>query len=121
MAGGGRSAERGYEPGDGAPRIELLPRLIKPLRGVRMAVATAGRGVEGFRRGHLDALATRRLPGRLRTGVGVVHADNMGLIALMTQHLEAVRQFITHTLGDLTTADKALRRRFASFQRNVAT
>lgn len=101
----------GAEPVD----MESLRRMIKALPGVHMTVATAGRGIEGFRHGHLDALATQRLLGRLHTGAGVVHADSMSLIALMTQHIESVQQFITHTLGDLATADKSLRQALRVF------
>lgn len=53
--------------------------------------------------------------GRLHTGVGVVHADNMGLIALMAQHMEPVQQFIIHTVGDLSKADKSLRQALRVF------
>ncbi|MCO5397517.1 PucR family transcriptional regulator [Ralstonia soli] len=101
----------GGEPVD----MESLRRRIKALPGVHMTVATAGRGIEGFRHGHLDALATQRLLGRLHTGAGVVHADGMSLIALMTQHMESVQQFITRTLGDLATADKSLRQALRVF------
>ncbi|AOK52343.1 PucR family transcriptional regulator [Burkholderia stagnalis] len=95
--------------------MESLRRMIKALPGVHMTVATAGRGIEGFRRGHLDALATQRLLGRLHTGAGVVHADSMSLIALMTQHIESVQQFVAHTLGELATADKSLRQALRVF------
>jgi DNA-binding PucR family transcriptional regulator len=101
----------GGEPID----MEPLRRMITALPGVHMTVATAGRGMEGFRRGHLDALATQRLLGRLHTGAGVVHADSMSLIALMTQHMESVQQFITRTLGDLAIADKSLRQALRVF------
>lgn len=95
--------------------MESLRRMIKALPGVHMTVATAGRGIEGFRSGHLDALATQRLLGRLHTGAGVVHADSMSLIVLMTQHIESVQQFVARTLGEPATADKSLRRRWRCF------
>ncbi|WP_199855810.1 PucR family transcriptional regulator [Burkholderia metallica] len=101
---------------DGKPLdMASLQRAVGALPGVHMAVATAGSGMEGFRRSHLDALATQRLLGRLHAGVGVVHADSMSLIALMTHHMESLQQFVTNTLGGLATADKSLRDALRAF------
>ncbi|TFE36509.1 PucR family transcriptional regulator [Paraburkholderia dipogonis] len=95
--------------------LATLQRIVKVLPGVRMAVASAGAGTEGFRHAHLDALATQRLLGRLQAGTGVVHADNMRLVSSLTQHMESAQQFITHTLGGLATADERLRQALYTF------
>lgn len=95
--------------------LQALQRMVKTLPGVHIALASAGSGIDGFRRGHLDAIATQRLLGRLQASAGVVHADEMRLVTLMTQHMESAHQFITHTLGDLASADVALRQALFTF------
>lgn len=72
--------------------------------GVRVALGTAGHGVEGFRRSHLDALATQRLLAHLGADARVASFDMVRLVALATQDLEAADAFVHHTLGALATA-----------------
>ncbi|HET8869373.1 MAG TPA: PucR family transcriptional regulator [Aquabacterium sp.] len=87
----------------------------KSWAGVRMALGSADAGIQGFRRAHLDALNAQRVVGRLRARARVVHFDQVRLVSLMTQDAESAQQFITHTLGDLATADPVLQRTLLTF------
>ncbi len=95
--------------------LKALQYAVKGLPGVRMAIGATGAGIEGFRRGHLDALATQRLLGRLHASACVVHVDRVRLVSLMTQNKETAQHFIAHTLGDLAAADPTLRQALYTF------
>ena len=96
--------------------MKHLQQAVKALTGVRMAIGSSGgHGIEGFRRGHLDALSTQRLMSRLQTSAQVVGFNQIRLVSLMMQNMESARQFIAHTLGELATADPALRKVLHTF------
>lgn len=101
--------------GDRNVDIEQLRLAVKGLQGVRMAIGSGGRGMEGFRHAHLDALATQRVLARIRSSARVVNFDMVRLVSLMTQHPEAIHQFVHHTLGDLATASPTLRKTLLAF------
>lgn len=84
------------------PRLEALCR---SLQGVRMAVGTAGHGIEGFRRSHLDALSTQRMLARLPEGPRIASFDMVGVVSLLSEDPERVERFVTQTLGKLAHAD----------------
>jgi DNA-binding PucR family transcriptional regulator len=94
---------------------QALRMAVKGLAGVRMTIGSAGQGIEGFRHAHLDALATQRLLGRLRSSARVVSFDMVRLVALMTQNSQALQQFVSHTLGELAFATPILRRTLLTF------
>jgi DNA-binding PucR family transcriptional regulator len=75
--------------------------------GVRVALGTTGRGVEGFRRSHLDALAAQRLAHRAE--VRLARFEDLEVVALATADEERARQFADRTLGDLRTGPPELR------------
>src|SRR5690606_7757620 len=99
-----------WTQGDQPIDLPALRLALKPLAGIRMAIGPAARGVEGFRRAHLDAISTQRVLGRLQAGDQVVSFDMVRLVSLMTRDAEAARHFITHTLGELASAEPVLRR-----------
>lgn len=101
--------------GDKAIDLESLRAATKGLARVRIAIGSAGHGIEGFRRAHLEALTTQRVLGRLRSSVRVVDFDMVRLVSLMTRDAEAVQQFVSHTLGELATASPILRRTLLTF------
>lgn len=100
---------------DKAVDLQQLQMVITGLPGVRLALGSTGRGSEGFRRAHLDALTTQRVLGRLHSSARVVDFDMVRLVALMTRDRKASHQFVTHTLGALATAAPVLRRALLTF------
>ena len=104
-----------WTPGGKPIDHHLLQQALKGLPGVRMAIGSADHGIEGFRRAHLDALTTQRVLGRLHAKARIVHFDMVRLVSLMSQDPEATQQFVTHTLGDLSTAEPVLRRTLLTF------
>ena len=54
-------------PGTAAPDLRRLAEMIIELSGIRVAVGSTARGVEGFRRSHLDAITTQRMLARLNS------------------------------------------------------
>lgn len=101
----------------GAQPIDLsaLQQVALTLPGVRTAVGSSGPGIEGFRRGHLDALATQRLMGRLNAKASAVRFDQIRLVSLLMENTEAGQRFISHTLGKLATAAPSLRTALYTF------
>ncbi|MDE1998138.1 MAG: PucR family transcriptional regulator [Burkholderiales bacterium] len=102
---------------DGSESLDwhALNLSAKAWAAVRMALGSADAGIEGFRRAHLDALNAQRVLGRLRARTRVVHFDQVRLVSLTSHDAEAAQQFITHTLGDLATADPILQRTLLTF------
>jgi DNA-binding PucR family transcriptional regulator len=92
-----------------APRLDALHAHLAAAPGVRIALGTTADGMEGFRRSHLDALATQRLMHRMPRELRVASYEDVQLVALATQDEEGAREFVTRTLGDLATADPLLR------------
>jgi len=78
-----------------------LQRYLSKLPGVRMTYASAGKGVEGFRKSHMDALSTQRVLGRLRSGANVVGYESIRLAQIMSRDPEGTNGFILSTLGEL--------------------
>jgi DNA-binding PucR family transcriptional regulator len=76
---------------------------------VRVAVGPTGRGIAGFRRSHLDALATQRLMHRTSVPPAVAGYDDVQVVALATQDEERADEFVTRTLGDVAAAPEELR------------
>ncbi len=92
-----------------APRLDALQAHLRDAPGVRIALGTTAAGMEGFRRAHLDALATQRLMQRMPRELRLASYQDVQLVALATQDEEGAREFVTRTLGDLATADPELR------------
>jgi DNA-binding PucR family transcriptional regulator len=77
--------------------------------GVRIALGTTGAGMDGFRRSHLDALATQRLMHRMPGDLRLASHEDVQLVALTAADEEGAAEFVTRTLGRLATADPDLR------------
>jgi DNA-binding PucR family transcriptional regulator len=84
-------------------------------RAVRIAIGSRGRGVEGFRRSHLDALTTQRMLTRLQSRERIVSFDEVRLVSLVTQDAEGAQAFVQHTLGELAAASPELQSALAVF------
>jgi DNA-binding PucR family transcriptional regulator len=81
-----------------------LQNFFKKLPGVRMTYASGGKGVEGFRKAHLDALSTQRVLGRLRSTAQVVGFESIRLAEILSRDPEATNSFISTILGSLKYA-----------------
>lgn len=77
--------------------------------GIRIAVGRPGRDVDGFRRSHLDALATQRMLARLTSPQQFARYEDVQLVALMTADPAQADEFVSDTLGDLENADQEIR------------
>ena len=96
------STARPPDPGALEGELERLP-------GVRLALGPVGEGLAGFRRSHLDALATQRLLHRAAAGARVAAYDDVQVVALAAEDEERAAQFVHRTLGDLAHAAPELR------------
>jgi DNA-binding PucR family transcriptional regulator len=83
---------------------EQVPRAGSELSGSRVALGSAGPGLDGFRRSHLDALDTQRMLARLGPSPWLASHDQVELAALVTQDPARADRFVSRTLGDLETA-----------------
>jgi DNA-binding PucR family transcriptional regulator len=93
-----------WVPGKSEPDTKQLKAAVHSERGVRIAIGSHARGVEGFRRSHLDALTAQRMLTRLQSSERVVSFDEVRLVSLVTQDAEAAKAFVQHTLGELASA-----------------
>ncbi|MET1114110.1 MAG: PucR family transcriptional regulator [Comamonas sp.] len=103
----------------GSHTIDLaaLRQALQALPGVRIALGGASPGIEGFCRAHQEALTAQRVLGRVRSSARVVRFDQVRLVALLTQDVEAGAQFVNQTLGRLAGADPGLARTLLVFLR----
>ncbi len=95
-------------------------RLATGLAGhprVRVAVGRSGRGLEGFRRSHLDAGLAQQLLARLAPGRQIAAFRDVQLVSLLTQDAARAEEFIADTLGELARAEPALRDLVLTFVR----
>lgn len=102
-------------PGTVAPVLDELEKAIGEIRGVRIAVGSSGRGIEGFRRSHLDAIATQRLLARLHSAQRVAVFESVELVSLVTGDAYGADQFVKRTLGDFESAGHELKTAVRTF------
>jgi DNA-binding PucR family transcriptional regulator len=91
------------------PDVDAVRSALAGLPEVRVALGPTVRGVAGFRRSHLDALATQRLMHRTSTAPPVASYDDVQVVALATQDQERADEFVARTLGEFATAPAELR------------
>jgi DNA-binding PucR family transcriptional regulator len=104
-----------WVPGNSEPDRKQLMAALQSQRGVRIAIGSRGRGVEGFRRSHLDALTTQRMLTRLQSRERIVSFDEVRLVSLVTQDAQGAQAFVQHTLGELAAASPELQSALAMF------
>ena len=102
-------------PGNAAPDLRRLEEVTDQMPGVRIAVGSTARGIEGFRRSHLDAITTQRLLARLNSTQRVASFETVQLVSLVTQDPDRADQFIKQTLGKLEAASPELRATVLTF------
>ena len=94
--------------GESALDLELLARELEPLPDVCIALGPTARGMQGFRRSHLDAVATQRLMHRSQA-LRLARYEDVQVVALATADEERAQEFVTRTLGDFASAPFELR------------
>ncbi|GGD30791.1 hypothetical protein GCM10007231_32850 [Nocardioides daphniae] len=104
-------------PGDASGFTEEDLARVAPTTSARISLGRPGHDLAGFRRSHLDAVATQRLLMRLASPSRVAHYQEVQMAALLTHDLAAAEEFVHETLGDLATADEEVRRTVAAFVR----
>jgi DNA-binding PucR family transcriptional regulator len=77
--------------------------------GQGVALGTPAHGMEGFRRGHEDALHARRIA-ELGGRAGVVRYDEVELVSLASADVDRLASFVQRTLGPLTADDETTAR-----------
>lgn len=82
--------------------------------GLRLALGRPGRGVEGFRRSHHEALEAKRIA--LLSEAPALSYGTVALDALMTQDLDEARRFVHDELGALLEGSDATRRLAATLE-----
>ncbi len=98
--------------------LTLLQGVARQFPKIRAAIGSAGAGMNGFRRSHLEALTTQRLMGRLAGSPAVATIDQVRMVSLMTQDARAARQFVLSTLGRLATEPSVLQHSLHAFLAN---
>lgn len=84
---------------------------------VRVALGRPGRGVAGFRRSHLDAVATQRMLTTLGSAHRVARFADVHLVTVLTRDPALADEFVADTLGDLATAEPDVRRAVLTYVR----
>ena len=102
-------------PGKAAPDLRRLEDVTDQMSGVRIAVGSTARGIEGFRRSHLDAITTQRMLTRLNSTQRIASFETVQLVSLVTQDPDRADQFIKQTLGELESASPELRAAVLTF------
>jgi len=105
-----------FAPAGDAER-DAARRALDEIPGVRAALGPLAAGIEGFRRSHLDAVATHRLMIRSPTDLRVATFEDVQLVELAAHDDERVAEFVARTLGDLAGADPELRLTVRTFIR----
>jgi DNA-binding PucR family transcriptional regulator len=87
----------------------VLAGALEAAPEVRVALGPTAPGIEGFRRSHLDALATQRLMHRGAAGLRLAHYEDVQVVALATADEERADEFVARTLGAFASAPAELR------------
>ena len=82
-------------------RRDALADALDRAPDVFVAVGRSGRGIDGFRRSHLDASATQRMLARLTSRQRVATYQDVQLVDLLTNDLARADEFVADTLGPL--------------------
>jgi hypothetical protein len=102
----------GYYAGWATVAAELDLSVLPRGRGsMRLAIGRIGRGVDGFRRSHHEALLAKRVASLTeRSSASCVNFSTIALDSLMTSDLEEARRFVEAEIGPLLEDSDASRR-----------
>jgi DNA-binding PucR family transcriptional regulator len=95
--------------GERDPDPDAVRAVLEASPEPRIALGPPASGIDGFRRSHLDALATQRLLHRTPDDVRFATYDDIQVVALATYDEERSRAFVDRTLGQLAGAPADLR------------
>ena len=98
-----------WVPAHAVPAAEIAEQIVAETPGIHLAFGRPGQDLEGFRRSHLDAASAQRMLARLGSNRTVVRYEDVALVSILTADMAQADQFVADTLGDLATADAALR------------
>ncbi|MEU9048215.1 helix-turn-helix domain-containing protein [Kitasatospora sp. NPDC048343] len=101
--------------GSGIPDLHHVEKAMATADEVRAAVGKPGRGLEGFRSSHQDALAAQALVIRLGSDRRFTAYADVELIDALTKDRAGARRFVIGTLGPLAEADIPLRRALLTY------
>ncbi|MBW0016686.1 MAG: PucR family transcriptional regulator [Mycobacterium sp.] len=90
------------------PDLQPIGNILGRHPDVFVALGSPALGVDGFRRSHLEALATQRLLMRAQH-IQLARWESIELVALVSQDEPRAREFVQRTLGPLASADPELR------------
>ncbi|MCW2998145.1 MAG: hypothetical protein JWN65_1694 [Solirubrobacterales bacterium] len=93
-----------------APVGTVDPAAVARAGGTRVALASPGAGLPGFRRGHHEAMEARRVARLAGRPADVVAYRDVALLALLTKDPEQARTFVHATLGPLAGGEDTSRR-----------
>ena len=109
------TASRWVWVADACLDVERVHRAVESTAGARIAIGTAAKGVEGFRRTHLEALTAQRMVAGLHSRQRVAFFADVQLIALFAHDPQAASDFIKNTLGDFESASPELHKTVLTF------
>ncbi|WP_208085440.1 PucR family transcriptional regulator [Brevibacterium atlanticum] len=100
-----------------APSASQLSDVLRDSENVRVAFGRPGMGVDGFRRSHLDAIATQRMLARLDSPQRAARYSDVQLAAMLASDPTGVEEFLRDNLGGLMDADSEIQRTVEVFVR----
>lgn len=81
---------------------------LDPSADIRVAVGTAGAGVDGFRRSHFEAITTQQMMARLHSRQQVAQFTDVEMVSLITTDPDRTAEFVSRVLGDFAGAEAEL-------------
>lgn len=99
---------------------KILETALGQNSGVRISFASsghgsAGKGIDGFRRAHLDAQAAQRVLGRLESNIQLVSYERVRLMAFLSKDAKSIQHYSEHVLGELAHAPATVRQSLHAF------
>ncbi|MFB9430064.1 helix-turn-helix domain-containing protein [Streptoalloteichus tenebrarius] len=101
--------------GADTPDLQPVEGVMARADEVRAAAGRPGRGLEGFRSSHQDALAAQALVIRLGSDRRFTAYADVELIDALTKDRASARRFVINTLGPLAEADTVLRQTLLTY------
>ncbi len=99
------------------PDPGAVQALLANMPGVRVALGSSAEDMAGFRRAHLDALATQRLMHRRPGDPRIARYEDVQLIILCVHDEAGARELVARTLGALADADAEVRETLRTYIR----
>ncbi|WP_354697917.1 hypothetical protein DSM112329_03575 [Paraconexibacter sp. AEG42_29] len=113
----GASALWTWIEGATGPDVAVLRAGMAGSAQTRVALGPTLPGIDGFRRSHLDALATQRLLQRVSEEVQLATYDEVQVVALATHDEQRADELVRRTLGPLASAPVELRETLRTYLR----